>query len=265
MVPAMTFSTPRNFFQSGGVFDLSWIGWIWNNIAAYTRARKGLPGPRTDADAEAEWPRRRDAMRSDLPLRDLAELREVAPYYYEWMEHPAGDPWWDWCEIRGKYDRVKAAVLNLSGWHDEAYGPEGAITNYLGLVAARRKDADQRTRLVMGPWVHGVDATGSPKSGERVFGPAAAIDYDEVVLHFLDRHVRGVDNGLDREKTVRVFVMGEAAWREADTYPLAATEPRTLFLSGSHDPGPLFRAQPFHTDIMLTRSSNVKKKMQSMA
>ena len=25
MVPAMTFATPRNFFHSGGVFDLSWI------------------------------------------------------------------------------------------------------------------------------------------------------------------------------------------------------------------------------------------------
>ncbi len=38
MVPAMTFSTPRNFFYSGGVFDLSWIGWIWNNIAPDARA-----------------------------------------------------------------------------------------------------------------------------------------------------------------------------------------------------------------------------------
>src|SRR3954467_9749827 len=33
MVPAMTFSTPRNFFYSGGVFDMSWTTWIWNNIA----------------------------------------------------------------------------------------------------------------------------------------------------------------------------------------------------------------------------------------
>src|SRR5919201_5717984 len=29
MVPAMTFSSPRNFFYSSGVFDMSWMEWIW--------------------------------------------------------------------------------------------------------------------------------------------------------------------------------------------------------------------------------------------
>ena len=48
MVPAMTFSTPRNFFYSGGVFDGSWLGWIWNNIAPDARVRKNLPGPRSE-------------------------------------------------------------------------------------------------------------------------------------------------------------------------------------------------------------------------
>jgi predicted acyl esterase len=33
MVPAMTFSTPQNFFYSGGIWDLSWIPWIWTTIA----------------------------------------------------------------------------------------------------------------------------------------------------------------------------------------------------------------------------------------
>lgn len=38
MVPAMTFSTPQNFFYAGGTWDLSWIEWIWDNIAWDTRA-----------------------------------------------------------------------------------------------------------------------------------------------------------------------------------------------------------------------------------
>ena len=74
----------------------------------------------------------------------------------------------------------------------------------------------------MGPWVHGVGATKAEKSGDREFGPAAAIDYDETVLRFMDRYLRGIDNGLDREKRARVFVMGENAWREGDGWPLAA-------------------------------------------
>src|SRR6202047_3090079 len=28
MIPAMTFSTPRNFFYAGGTWDMSWIEWI---------------------------------------------------------------------------------------------------------------------------------------------------------------------------------------------------------------------------------------------
>jgi uncharacterized protein len=231
MVPAMTFATPRNFFHSGGLFDLSWIDWIWNDIAPDTRARKGLPGPRNEAEAAAIWKRDGDSMRRHLPLSDLPDLRDVAPYYYEWLKHPADDPWWDWCELRGKHDRVEAAVLNLSGWHDDAYGPDGAFTNYAGLRAARRGDVDPRTRLLVGPWVHGVGSTGVARAGDRTFGAAAAIDYDETVLRFMDRYVRGLDNGLDREKPVRVFVMGEDTWREGDTWPLPGTEARALFLS----------------------------------
>ncbi len=47
MVPAMTFSTPRNFFYSGGVFDASWIPWIHNSIAPDIRPEKG-PSRRQD-------------------------------------------------------------------------------------------------------------------------------------------------------------------------------------------------------------------------
>jgi hypothetical protein len=103
MAPAMTFSTPRNFFHSGGVFDLSWLDWIWNDIAADARVRKGLPGARTDEESAAEWPRVRDDLNSRLPLTNLPELKEIAPYYFAWLSHPPGDPWWDWCELRNKY------------------------------------------------------------------------------------------------------------------------------------------------------------------
>src|SRR4029079_14955085 len=66
------------------------------------------------------------------------------------------------------------------------------------------------------------------RSGERSFGLAAAIDYDETILRFMDRYVRGIDNGLDREPAVRAFVMGEDAWRESDRWPLPGTVQRTL-------------------------------------
>jgi putative CocE/NonD family hydrolase len=185
MVPAMTFSTPRNFFYSGGVFDLSWQSWIWNNIAPDVRVKKNLAGPRTYAEAKASWGQERSRIESHLPLSTLPDFREVAPWYYEWLRHPPTDAWWDWAELRGKYARVTAAVLNLSGWNDETYGPEGASTNYQGLIAARRGKKDSGLRLILGPWMHGVANTEQTKFGERDFGPAAAIDYDETVFAFL--------------------------------------------------------------------------------
>jgi uncharacterized protein len=231
MAPAMTFSTPRNFFYSGGVFDLSWLSWTWNNIAPDIRVKKSLAGPRTYAEAGASWTSEQSRMESFLPLAALPDLKDVAPWYYEWLQHPPTDPWWDWAELRGKYNRVSAAVLNLSGWNDEAYGPEGAITNFQGLVAARHGKKDFAARLVLGPWMHGVGNTGRTKFGERDFGPAAAIDYDEVVLRFLDHYLKGAANGVESEPPVRYFVMGENAWHESGVWP-PATTPLSLYLAG---------------------------------
>jgi putative CocE/NonD family hydrolase len=115
MVPAMTFSTPRNFFYSGGAFDGSWIDWIWFNITPDIRAKKNLPGPKTNKVAAAAWKTKHERLQNFLPLRDLPDFKDVAPFYYEWLAHPPADPWWDWAELRGKYDRVHCAVLNISG------------------------------------------------------------------------------------------------------------------------------------------------------
>jgi putative CocE/NonD family hydrolase len=218
MVPAMTFSTPRNFFYSGGVFDGSWLAWIWMNIAPDARRRKNLPGPRAGKEAAAAWKDERARMEGFLPLRDLRDLKEVAPFYYTWLAHPPADPWWDWAELRNKYDRVHCAVLNFSGWYDEAYGPDGATANFNGLLAARQGEANSRTKTMIGPWTHGGQDT--QKSGERDFGPSAPIDYDELILRWMDHYVRGIKNGAELGKPVRIFVMSRNEWRDEDTWPL---------------------------------------------
>jgi putative CocE/NonD family hydrolase len=232
MVPAMTFSTPRNFFYSSGAFDMSWIAWIWDDIAPDLRVKKNLPGPRTYQEAEVAWPKTKNKMLWTVPLNSLAELRGVAPFYYEWLRHPPDDPWWNWAELRDKYARVHAAVLNLSGWYDEDYGPEGATTNYLGLLVSRKAQRDPRTHLLIGPWIHGVQETAKTKSGEREFGPAAAINYDQVVLDWMDHYLRGINNGVERENPVRLFLMGENRWRNEPTWPPADAKLTSFYLAG---------------------------------
>ena len=214
MVPAMTFSTPQNFFYSGGVWDLSWLPWIWQSIE------------------RRRWNAVKTKMLGALPLDgavEVEELRTIAPYYNDWLHHPPEDPFWNFAELKNKYGRTRAAVLNFSAWNDDNYGPEGAITNYLGLVASRRGQPSA-TALLLGPWVHGSDATARTKFGERDFGPTAAIDYDDVVLTWMDRYLRD-DPRATVLSGVRYFVMGANQWKTSDTWPPEGRE-RVFYLSG---------------------------------
>jgi putative CocE/NonD family hydrolase len=237
MVPAMTFSSGRRFFYSNGVWDLSWLAWVYTSIAPDTRRRLGLIGPLTDEEAEAEWPRVADRMQTFLPLASLPDFERAAPFYTEWLHHPPEDPWWDWAELPGRYDRVNAAVLNLSGWYDEFYGPQGATTNFSGLLASRAGERDPRTRLVLGPWIHGVAAVGKQRTGDVDFGPEAVIDYDELILSWMDHYLRGIDNGVDREAPVRIFVMGENRWRDEAAWPPPSSVAVPRYLGASAGPG----------------------------
>ena len=140
------------------------------------------------------------------------------------MRHPPGDKYWSFAKLPGRYDRVDAAVLNLSGWFDEAYGPVGAVENFEGAGDA----------LVLGPWTHG--GVQRSKAGDREFGPAAAVDYDGLVLDWMDRHLKGVDS-VSTGAPVRVFVMGSNQWREADRWPFPGTRADTMYLAGTQGSG----------------------------
>jgi putative CocE/NonD family hydrolase len=219
MVPAMTFSVPENFWYSGGVWDGSWLDWTWLNIAPNLRRRLGVAGPRTDEEAARSYDNNVAAARRYRPLLELPDFKGVAPWYYEWMRHPPGDAWWSFARLPERYTRVSAAVLNLSGWFDEMYGPSGAVENFEGAGDA----------LVLGPWTHGVAETQSRKAGDRDFGSSAALDYNGTVLAWMDRHLKGVDSAT-RYPSVRVFVMGSNQWRSADRWPFPGTRPDTLYL-----------------------------------
>ncbi|MGB5131046.1 MAG: CocE/NonD family hydrolase [Steroidobacteraceae bacterium] len=233
MAPAMTFSSPRRFFYMNGIFDSSWLPWIYQYVAPDARRRLGLP---VGGDAERSWPAVAQDYQSWLPLRDLPWLRQEAPYYFEWLAHPPEDPWWDWAELRGRYGQVSASVLNLSGWFDDAYGVEGAATNFNGLVQARNGQASSRTHLVLGPWVHGVPSPTDGHAGDLDFGPNAVIDYDELILDFHDHYVRGIANQFTHAAPVRHFVMGANEWREASGWP-PPSRVMSLYFAAAEDGG----------------------------
>ena len=221
MVPAMTYSRPENFWYQGGVWDGSWLDWTWFTIAPDLRRRLGVAGPRTDEEAARSWEQDGAKARRFRPLLELPDFKGVAPWYYEWMRHPPGDAWWSWTRLEGRSAGVNAAVLNLSGWFDEAYGASGAVENFQAAGDA----------LVLGPWIHGVAAVKRSKAGDRDFGPSAALNYDSLVLGWMDRNLRKVESGSGpAEPRIRVFVMGANEWRTSDQWPLPGLRPDTLYL-----------------------------------
>jgi putative CocE/NonD family hydrolase len=236
MVPAMTYSTPESFWYQGGVWDGSWLDWTWLNIAPDLRRKLAVAGPTTDEEAARSLEKNGASARRFRPMVELPNFKGVAPWYYEWMRHPPRDPWWDWATLEGRYDKVDAAVLNLSGWFDEAYGPSGAVENFDGAGDA----------LVLGPWTHGVASMQRTKAGDRDFGHAAGIDYTELILRWMDRYLRAVDS-TKAEPRVRVFVMGANEWREADRWPWPGVRPDTMYLlreRGSGERGKVVRTPP---------------------
>jgi putative CocE/NonD family hydrolase len=137
-------------------------------------------------------------------------------------------------------------VLNLSGWYDEAYGPDGATTNFNGLLATRKGEKDPRTRTIIGPWTHGGQE--KTRAGEREFGASSAIDYDELILRWMDRYVRGIENGVEREKPVRLFVMGKDVWRDEDAWPIPHANMKTYYLRSESNSARFARLNPTAPD-----------------
>ena len=235
MVPAMTYSRPESFWYSGGVWDGSWLDWTWLNIAPDLRRRLDVAGPRDDEEVARSWDRDGPAARRYRPMLELPDFKGVAPWYYEWMRHPPKDSWWNWATLEGRYGQVEAPVLNLSGWFDEAYGPVGAVENFQGAGDA----------LVLGPWTHG--GMHRSKAGDREFRPSSRLDYESVVLDWMDRHVKNVDSA-PMGPPVRVFVMGANRWRTADRWPIPGIRLDTMYLltgKNSREVGKLARgSQP---------------------
>ncbi len=160
-----------------------------------------------------------------LPMQDMPDLQDgIAPYYYDWMAHPEYDEYWKKVCIEDSHPEIDVPAFNFGGWYDIFLG--GTIRNYAGM---RKQGATEKSRrdqkLVIGPWVH----AGSPTSisGEHNFGTrasAAALDLQGSILAYYDNLLKGEDNGVMDEAPVRIFVMGENAWRLENEWPLERAE-----------------------------------------
>ena len=231
MFPAMTFATGRHFFYFGGAFNHDWMRWIELYIAPDVRHRKGLSGPKTEKEAQAEWDRQKWSWENYLPLRDLPILKEVAPWYYEWLEHPDDGPYWSFADVTAAHAKIAVPALNFSAWYDSDYGPLGATANFNGVREKGATELARRgQRLILGPWEHGDPSESRTRVGDLEFGANMTLDYYGLIIRWNDRWLKGIRNGVDEGAPVRLFVMGENIWRDENEWPLSRARPTPYYL-----------------------------------
>jgi len=153
------------------------------------------------------------------PLLEAPSGEGIAPYFKDWLAHPNFDEYWKRISIEDHYAQIQVPVYGMGAWYDIFLG--GTLKNYVrlkteaGAEAARK---GQRLLVYVGGHAGGWD---SRKVGAVDFGEKLPIDGDELTLRWYDWLLKGEANGVEKEKPVKIFVMGRNEWREEDDWPLA--------------------------------------------
>jgi putative CocE/NonD family hydrolase len=156
---------------------------------------------------------------ASTPLADLPGLAD-APWYADWVARPEHDPGWAAVSAVDRLGDVTAPALIVGGWYDLFLS--GSLESYVGLRARGGSEAArEQTRLVVGPWAHGVHGGAFV---ERSFGMRAGIDAIDITgMHRRWFHHRLRGGEPLAGKRVLLFVMGPDVWREEDDWPLPDT------------------------------------------
>jgi putative CocE/NonD family hydrolase len=169
-----------------------------------------------------------------LPLTTVPVLRDLgdkASFYFDWIDHPTDDAFWQRLAISRHYGRVRVPAYNVTGWYDVFL--RGTLENFTRM---RREGGSEEARrgqkLLVGPWGHGSTYGPYPDHSFPAFAPHDGVDLAEVQLRFFTRYLKNDRNGIDQEPPVRIFVMGENRWRDEEDWPLVRARATPWYLHG---------------------------------
>ncbi len=172
-----------------------------------------------------------------LPLIEALDDLGDSPYYRGVIEHEPYGEWWDRYSLRNRYGEVETPALFITGWYDSLL--QETLTVFNGWRRhARTPEARRKTKMLVGPWGHNVapwsrvpyDPDG--RFAERTFGKSTAGDIVDTHLRWYDARLKGIDNGIDAEPPVRLFVMGANEWRFENEWPLERASEGRFYLAG---------------------------------
>jgi putative CocE/NonD family hydrolase len=253
MVPEVTFSDMyEGNTHPGGVKVLHDLRWTVTMIPDVIRRRQAAG---ENIPANEELPDVNTVL-NELPLAGHPMIKKYGEFYHDWLKHPAPGVYWDKISPNSGYGNITVPALNISGWYDIFIW--GTLQNYRGMKNQGGSEiARNNQKLIIGPWTH-MNFTG--RFPERYFGDESssdAIDMTGIKLRWYDRWLKGIDNGIDREDPVMIFVMGIDRWRMEKDWPLPDTKYRNYYLHSEGSANTLDGDGSLSFDIPQTKSSDV--------
>jgi predicted acyl esterase len=134
-------------------------------------------------------------------------------------------------DMRRYYSKISIPMMHIGGWYDIHSQP--LIDAYAGLQEHGAPGARGRQKLVMNAAAHVSPVKGATFPND----PSGPWQSPDRAIRWFDHWLKGADNGVEREPTVRYYLMGDFAnpaapgnrWREAEAWPPAST-PLRLYL-----------------------------------
>ncbi len=156
------------------------------------------------------------------------DIKDNEAMLREWDQHPDYDDYWKDEDASLHLDKMNYPCFTIGSWFD--FMCQGSVASFIGRNQHGGENSRGKQQLIIGPWLHG----GYPKSnkiGELVFPENAMFDVYPHMTKWFNHYLKGEDNGIEKDTTVKYYVMGAAGeegapgnvWREAKDFPPAST------------------------------------------
>ncbi|MBC8230991.1 CocE/NonD family hydrolase [bacterium] len=144
--------------------------------------------------------------------------RDDIQHVKNWFEHSKYDDYWKAYGIKEKYHKIKVPAYFMTGWYDNLV--HETWRNFKGFrEQGGSEEAQKGTKILVGPWAHG--------------GSMGYPNLDELKLRWYDYWLKGIQNGIDEEPPIKIYVMGADKWRYESEWPLARTRFTRFYLHSS--------------------------------
>jgi putative CocE/NonD family hydrolase len=216
----------ENWTYQGGAFE-QWFNESWTSGLAQDTYSRQIRDSANVLVTDRILPLNKFPVFNVVQVPDGQSLTHtLAPYFLDWLDHPAYDSYWKQWSIEENFDKIQVPALTIAAWYDIFQG--GSLRNYQGLKAHAGNEAARNGQ-------HLIVAVGGHSGwgrnvGEFDFGPDAAFDENDYVLDWYDYLLLGKKNMFANGKPVRIFVMGENKWRDEDSWPLERAKAASYYL-----------------------------------